>query len=102
MSKQSEEEARLDGYIRGSVITLYHALRFAGHKLTEKEMADIVVGLIPQKLNGQDRRAEYGAHLRVCIQNDLENDDPERRVFARRLFHAIAARLPGLSGFREN
>jgi hypothetical protein len=102
MSKQSEEVARLDGYIRGSVITLYHALRFANHKLTDKEMADIVVGLIPQKLNGQDRRAEYGEHLRECINQDLAADEPEIRLFARRLFTAMGDRLPGLSGFREN
>ena len=93
MSRHSEEEARVDGYIRGYIDALFHAMFFANDKLFDEDLKRVIVSSIPGKLNGKDRRMEFVALLRTRIEDWRNGDDAEHRVFAQRLLRAFGGQF---------
>jgi hypothetical protein len=89
MSRHSEEEARVDGYIRGYIDALFHAMFFAKEQLLDEDLQRVIVSSIPGKLNGMDRRMDFVALLRARIENWRNEDDSEHRVFAQRLLRTF-------------
>jgi hypothetical protein len=89
MSRLSEEEARIDGYIRGYIDALFHAMFFAKEQLLDEDLKRVISSSIPGKLNGKDRRMEFAAYLRTRIDTWRNEDDPTHREFAQRLLRAF-------------